>query len=74
MFLRAEHAAKIAEIENQLDIFPIEADLNQETFEYGSSNEDDQAAFDALATELESIDLHSDDSTVHKEDTLINFD
>jgi hypothetical protein len=48
--------------------------LNQETFEYGSSNEDDQAAFDALATELESIDLHADDSAEHKEDTLINFD
>ena len=69
MILRAEHAAKIAEIENHLDIFPIEADLDQQTFEYGSSNEDDPRT-GTLASELESINLHEEKN----EDTLINFD
>ena len=71
---RAEHAAKIAEIENHLDIFPIEADLDQQTFEYGSSSEDDPVALDALAKELDSLDLHENSEKEEDNDLLINFD
>ncbi|CAG5110290.1 Oidioi.mRNA.OKI2018_I69.chr2.g4704.t1.cds [Oikopleura dioica] len=73
--LRAEHALKIAEIENHLDIFPIEADLDQQTFEYGSlSEEDDPSALDSLAKELESFELEDTHSKEDAEDSLINFD
>ncbi|CBY31644.1 unnamed protein product [Oikopleura dioica] len=72
--LRAEHAANIAKIENHLDIFPIEADLDQQTFEYGSSSEDDPVALDALSKELDSIELHEDCEKIEDSDTLINFD
>jgi len=48
--------------------------LDQQTFEYGSSSEDDPVALDALSKELDSIELHEDCEKIENSDTLINFD